>query len=260
MQVFLINKSSDALSYLAGTVVVPPTGQIEATSDNWFGLYTDAAFLKDIRLNNVQISDGTTVYEYPKSEEFIAYANSFNYNNRDIDGAMIVRTKAAKKGWSFWAIPIEFTTSTLGGTIYCKTSDGNNIPWISCRIYDVNNVEIVDAQNLGVCVKTVIDFEPTFDFEIIGGSLRVHENPATDIRLWIVGAPDIPAQFGGSKEFASGVNLKFMAPNASFDIDGRVTKYLTYNPVTHQGKMRIIIKHPPGTPVNIQALIHIYRL
>lgn len=181
----------------------------------------------------------------------------------DTDGANIVRIKAAQKGWSFWALPIEITTSALD-TLYCKTSDGADIPWVNYKIYNGSNQEIttpglLDA-NLATCVKTVIDFEPTFNFEIIGGALRINSNPSQDIRLWIVGAPDIPANLGGSKEFASGINLKFLAPDSSFDIDGRVAKFLQYNPTTHQGKMRIILKHPAGMQVNMQLVIHIYRL
>lgn len=182
----------------------------------------------------------------------------------DTDGAQIVRIKAAKKGWSFWAIPIEFTSSTLGGSVFCQDSNGNNIPGITCKIYDSNNVEITSAGalnvNLSTCIKTVVDFEPPFDYEVIGGSLRINSNPALDMRLWIVGAPDIPAIYGGSKEFTSGINLKFMAPDASFEVDGRVTKFLQYNPATHQSKMRIILKHPAGTQVNMQIVIQIYRL
>lgn len=182
----------------------------------------------------------------------------------DVDGAQIVRQKAAKKGWSFWAIPIEITTSSLGGSVYAKDAAGNDIPGITCKIYDEANAEITVAgllnANLNTCTKTVLDFEPAFDFEMIGGSLRINNNPSTDIRLWIIGAPDIPAMYGGSKEFASGINLKFMAPDASFEIDGRVTKYVTYNPTTHQGKIRLILKHPPGTQVNLQFVIQVYRL
>lgn len=181
----------------------------------------------------------------------------------DTDNAQIVRVKAAKKGWSFWAVPVEITTSTLLGSLFAQTSDGTDIPWVNCKIYNGSNEEITTAGlaniNLSTCVKTVIDFEPTFDFEIIGGALRINSNPAQDIRLWIVGAPDIPAIYGGSKEFASGINLKFLAPDSSFEIDGRVTKYLTYNASTHTGKMRIILKHPAGVQVNMQLVIHLYR-
>jgi hypothetical protein len=186
------------------------------------------------------------------------------FSQFDTDGASIVRIKAAKKGWSFWAVPIEITTSTLSGSLYCKDSSGTDIPGLSCKIYDNSNTEITTAgilnANLATCVKTVLDFEPAFDYELIGGALRINSNPAQDVRLWIVGAPDIPAIYGGSKEFASGINLKFLAPDSSFEIDGRVTKYITYNSSTHQGKLRVILKHPAGLALNLQIIIHAYRL
>lgn len=182
----------------------------------------------------------------------------------DTDGAQIVRIKAAKKGWSFWALPIEITTSTLLGSVYAKDIAGTDVPGITCKIYDASNAEITTAGllniNLNTCIKTVLDYEAAFDYEMIGGSLRINSNPTQDIRLWIVGAPDIPAMYGGSKEFASGVNLKFLAPDSSFEIDGRVTKYVTYNATTHQGKLRVILKHPAGLQVNMQIVIQAYRL
>lgn len=181
----------------------------------------------------------------------------------DTDGATIVRPKAAKKGWSFYALPPEITTSTLGGTLYCKDLEGEDISGISCKIYDEDDDEITEAGlagiNLLTCVKTVLDIELPYDFELIGGSLRIHSNPAQDLRIWIIGAPDIPAIYGGSKEFASGVNLKFLAPDNSFDVDGRVTKYITYNATTHSSKIRILMRHGAGLTVNMQVLLHLYR-
>lgn len=265
MKLFIVNKnSSDALSYASGQITVAAYSTMEISPALWFALYTDLQFIKDLRQKNITVNDGDRDIPSDDAEAFVERLNEFNYNNKDVDGALIIRQKAAKKGWSFWAIPIEITTSTLGGSLYCKDSLDNSIPGISCKIYDANNAEITTAGllnvNLGTCVKTVIDFEPQFDYEIIGGQLRINSNPSTDIRLWIVGAPDIPAQYGGSKEFASGINLKFLAPDSSFDVDGRVTKTLFYDPVTHQGKMRIILKHPAGTQVNMQVVIHLYRM
>lgn len=181
----------------------------------------------------------------------------------DTDGASIVRIKAAKRGWSFWSIPIEVVTSTLGGSLFCQDNAGNNFSWITCKIYNGSDAEITTAgllnANLNTCVKTVIDFEPPFNFEIIGGSLRVNSNPGSDVRMWIVAAPDIPAGSGGSKEFASGINLKFLSADNSWEIDGRVTKSVTYDAVTHQGKIRMILKHPAGTQVNLMFVAQIYR-
>lgn len=198
------------------------------------------------------------------SEFEATYKALGNQSFSDIDGIPFMRLKASKKGWSFWAVPIEITTSTISGTIYAKDASGTDIPGISCKIYNGDDQEITTPgvlnANLNTCVKTVLDFEPAFDYEMIGGALRINSNPSSDVRLWIIGAPDIPAGSGGSKEFASGVNLKFLAPDSSFEIDGRVTKYVSYNAVTHQGKLRVILKHPAGTQVNMQIIIHTYKL
>jgi hypothetical protein len=264
MKLIVKNNSDDAFSYADGSVSIQPNSVTEITAANWFALYSDVNFIKDLRLNNLIVSDGLKDYSTPESETYVTFLNSFNYNNKDIDGAMIVRTKAAKKGWSFWAVPIEINTSTIDASVFCKDSAGNNIPGISAKIYDSEGIQITVPGlaniNLSLATKTVIDFEPPFDYEMIGGALRINSNPAQDVRLWIVGAPDIPAQFGGSKEFASGINLKFLAPDSTFDIDGRVSKYVTYNPVDHRGKLRIILTHPPGLNLNCQIIIHTYRL
>jgi len=193
------------------------------------------------------------------------YKNSAftTFSQFDTDGAQIVRTKAAKRGWSFWALPVEITTSTIGGSLYCKDASGNDISGLTCKIYDNNGNEITTPgalnANLNTCVKTVLDYEAAFDYEIIGGELRVNSNPSQDIRLWIIGAPDISAQYGGSKEFASGINLKFMATDNAFQVDGRVTKYIAYNAQNHQGKLRVMLKHPAGTQVNLLFVMHTYR-
>lgn len=163
MKLIVINTTSDAFSYVGGTITVPANSSLEMAPEVWFSLITDVGFLKDVRLNNVFINDGTQQLMMPKSEEYINYLNdTSNYNNRDTDGALIVRNKAAKKGWSFWAVPVEITTSTLSGSLFSQSSDGTNLSWITCKIYDANNAEITTAgilnANLNTCVKTVVDF------------------------------------------------------------------------------------------------------
>jgi hypothetical protein len=264
MKLLLINNSVDTFTYAISGVVVQPNSTLDVSSLYWFGLITDHTFIRDIRMNNLQVGDGIKTYSTTDAENYLKFLNDTNnYNNRDTDGAQITRNKAAKKGWSFWAVAVEITTSTLGGTMFCQDSTGTAIPGVTCKIYDANNNEITTAgvlnANLNQCVKTVIDFEPAFDYEIIGGNLRINANQSNDARLWIVGAPDIPVNMGGSKEFASGINLKFLAPDASFDVDGRVTKFLTYDANLHTSKMRMIIKHPAGSQINMQLVIHIHR-
>lgn len=221
----------------------------------------DGAFSVECEIDK-NPSDSTDLTDFVNNYKSISTTN-LPLTQLDTDGAQVVRPKAAKKGWSFWAVPIEITTSTLTGTLYCKDAAGTDIPGITCKIYNGSNAEITTAglldANLNTCVKTVLDFEPAFDYEIIGGALRLNSNPSQDVRMWLIGAPDIPAIYGGSKEFASGINLKFLATDGSFDIDGRVTKYIKYDAATHQGKLRILLKHPAGASVNMQFVIHLYR-
>lgn len=232
----------------------------------------DGAFGLDCVLNKAQNLEEVADFEAnfktagnqsPRMKTVLDDGNGNVVNQLDTDNALIVRIKAAKRGWSYWSVPIEIVTSTLGASLFAQDSLGVVIPWITARIYDSEGAEITTAgllnANLAQCVKTVVDFEPTFNYEIIGGSLRINSNPSVDCRLWIVAAPDVPANLGGSKEFASGINMKFLSADNSWDVDGRVAKAVTYDPIYHSGKLRMIIKHPPGLQVNLMFVAQLFR-
>jgi hypothetical protein len=183
----------------------------------------------------------------------------------DPDGAQIVRIKAAKRGWSYMAIPVEFKTAEIG-SLYAKLVDGTNRPGVTLKFFDSNDVEITEEGlaevNEEAVIKTVIDFEPSYDYEVIGGNLRIEQDisNAQDCRLWIIAVPDIPAEYGGSKEMAGGVNLRFLAPQNSFEVDGRVSKSLKYDAVYHTNKLRFIFKHTAGLKVWIHLTLELYKL
>src|SRR6185436_1975610 len=99
-------------------------------------------------------------------------------------------------------------------------------------------------------VKTVLDWEPLYNYEIIGGSIDippaiVGSTPAG----WLVcaiGIPHIPAIYGGSVSFVYPCDLALVYTNHVVS-NGRATQYLTYSPTYHTNKMRWIFKHPSGT-------------
>ena len=263
MNLVLKNNSSDAFSYLSGTVIVPAAGSLTVDSSYWFSLFTDLTFVADLRKNNITVNDGITEYAYPRSEDYIRQLIALdNISNRDTDGAQIVRNKAAKKGWTFCSLPIEFQTARRSDTLFSQDSAGNARSFITLKAYDVDNNEVTTDGALNVnwstIVKTVIDFEPPYDYEIIGGDLRTLTTITADMRLWLIAAPDIPAP-NGSKEMGGGINLKYLAPGNVWSVDGRVTKYATYNAVIHSSKIRLIFKYPPGTNENLQIIIQFYR-
>lgn len=187
-----------------------------------------------------------------------------NLNQLDTDGAMIVRNKAAKKGWTFCSLPFEFETARLSDTLYSKDASDNSRSFITLKAYNSSDVEVttpgVLGANYATITKTVIDFEPPYDFEIIGGDLRTLTTITDDMRLWIIAAPDIPAGSGGSKEMGGGINIKYLAPGNVFSVDGRVSKYAVYNATYHTNKIRLILKYPPGANENLMVVIQLYKL
>lgn len=182
----------------------------------------------------------------------------------DADGAAIVRNKAATKGWTYTVIPIELETSRRSNYLYSKLVDGTDRSGITLKTYNAQDEEVTTDGlaniNWTTICKTVIDFEPTYDYEVIGGYIRTINDISADIRLWIVAVPDISAENGGSKEMVGGLNLNFMKPENVFNVDGRASKYLTYSATYHTNKLRFILKYPAGTNERITINIEHYRL
>jgi hypothetical protein len=182
---------------------------------------------------------------------------------RDTDGASIVRIKAAKAGWTYVAVSAEIVTSTIGGSLYSKYVDGTNRGEFTVKCYNADDVEVTTPgllnANLATIVKTVVDFEPPYDYEVIGGYLRTLTSIDQDMRLWIIAVPDIPANYGGSKEMCCGINLRYLSPGNVYEVDGRVSKFLKYDATYHTNKVRLIFKHVAGMTENLSIVLEIYK-
>lgn len=231
-------------------------------------------YVQDDNSYMVIINDSTKLYsiipitEIPSPEQ-LEFETSYKSlagqagSQYDTDGAPIVRNKAAKKGWTFCSMPIEFETSRRSNKMYSKTADGSDRSFITLRVYDANDTELTDDgvlyAGMATAVKTVIDFEPPHDYEVIGGELRTLTTISADMRLWLIAAPDVAAPLG-SKEMGGGINLKYLAPGNVWAVDGRVTKYATYSAAYHTGKIRLIFKYDAGTNESLQVVVQMYKL
>lgn len=220
-----------------------------------------------VTLTDREITYQTYISKQIPSDELVDFETNFKpipnlVAQEDTDGATIVRVKAARRGWTYGAIPIEFITSEIG-SLYSKTLDGQDRAGITLKFYNSQGQEITDQGLLEInetgIVRTVVDFEPPYDYEVIGGVLRIGSDIAFDCRFWIIAVPDIPAGSGGSKEMAGGINLKFLAPQQSFHVDGRVSKTLVYSPTLHTNKLRFIFEHLAGTKTAIHINIELFR-
>lgn len=184
----------------------------------------------------------------------------FESNPTDTDQSMIVRVKAAKAGWTYHLCGVELETSVLS-SIYHKDADGNDYNEATIKFYDSDDVELTVQGDLDTdCVKTVIDFEPTYDYEIIGGTVKSDVAITTDYRIWVVAVPDLTVAQGGSKVMVDNINLRYIDPNNGVEADGRASKYMTYDATYHTNKLRLVIKHPAGGKEKIMIAYEMYKV
>lgn len=219
---------------------------------------SDAGFTVFCKLDKSP-SDTTERDDYVNNYKASANTRLGQY---DSDGALLVRNKAARKGWTFVSLPFEFETARLSDTLFSADSAGVQRSFITMKAYNAQDEEVTTAgllnANYATIVKTVISFEPPYDYEMIGGDLRTLTTIAADLRFWLIAAPDIAAP-AGSKEMGGGINLKYLAPNNVFSIDGRVTKMATYNAQLHTSKLHLIFKYPAGTNESLMVVAQLYR-
>lgn len=207
------------------------------TSDRAFGLY---CMLPKTDPRNSEQED----FE----DNFKSSGNPKVLDLRDSDGSPLYRLKVTKAGWHYQLHGLEFITSTLN-SIYSKNSTGDDLGYATIKCYNAEGTLLLNQEDCDAhAVRTVVDWEPTHDYEIVGGSFKQMSKPSENVRLWILGVPDVPAVSGGSKEFVSSVNLRYISGEAEGGVrsDGRTPKYMTYNALYHTNKFRMILVHPAG--------------
>ena len=130
----------------------------------------------------------------------------------------------------------------------------------------VDNVETqITGENLNQtyldshCIKTLIDWEPTHDIEILGGMLKMNSVPSENLRMWTIGVPDVSEAYGGSKPFAVNINLKFIGTEEGVKVDGKTPKYLTYSATYHTTKLRMIFKHSAGFKHQLHMIFELFK-
>lgn len=168
----------------------------------------------------------------------------------DVDLAPMSRLKQATAGYTFQARAIEFETAVDGSLVNQNPTDGTDWGDATLKFYkDVSGTwtectDTTDRDNN--CERTVLDWEPNYDMDLIGGFLDFETKPTVDVLISCIGVPDLTEAQGGTKIMISNINAKYLS-EGSVRIDGRTTKHMLYNATYHTNKMRFIILHPKGT-------------
>ena len=159
--------------------------------------------------------------QYDFESNFLSIANK-SIETRDADSSVIARSKVTKAGWHYEPRFIEFSSSTLGSLHNKKIDAVTDYGDAFIKFYKSNGDELVQGgeesnNDFQVrlttdCVKTTLDWQPTYDMDIRAGRFIMGIKPATKAYAYAVVAPDIAAQYGGSvPHIAGGVPLHLLA-------------------------------------------------
>lgn len=183
------------------------------------------------------------------------YLSISNLGASDEDGDLLVRHKIAPRGWSYQALCFEVELGKYD-SLYAKDKDGNNLGGFTYKIYDNSSVEITSGASEANSVKSVLTFEPAYDYCLVSGRLDQIASPSFDLRMWTIGVPDIAAEYGGSKVFINGINLRFIDEIVT---EGRAPKRLDYSATYHTNKLQFTFNHPTSTAHKVMIILDLYK-
>jgi hypothetical protein len=195
----------------------------------------------------------------------------------DSDNSPIVKPKTTKTGWHYEPRAISFTTSKHG-TLHNRKGNnagvgqGTDYGDATLKFWDSSDDELTQGAEESDedfqtrlnsnCVKTTIDWWPTYDMDIIGGKMLILNGPSAvgQAYLWCVMASDIPEGSGGNVPFvAGGIDLAFVTSVNLFGIDGRGTKTFLYDSQYASNKLRCIIQHTAGLKIDLLKLYEHFK-
>jgi hypothetical protein len=153
---------------------------------------------------------------------------------------------------------IIFQTAVLNGfdNTNWKNEDYGDI---THTMKDVNGNTTTDGS---LAVQTILDFSPTFDYEISGGTFDIPSTLGGNQALWeafVLGGPDIPRAYGGEVEYLANNRLSKTTGKQLIMDESLNPAEITGEVSTLARKIRIIIKHPQGEQAEFQLMFKLYR-
>ena len=238
-------------------------------------------------LTDIGSGDAVVAKDSSGSNDIVDVNTAINYLKSitteievDDEGRQIQRPAYGKKGWTYSAHPIEFETSK-DSSLYCKDYLQNDRGDCLIKFYKADGSEITDAGGYAdkqahleaECVETRVTLSPDYDYEIISGKIDICITPTTNIRMWVVGGVidsttnkpwEYPAASGifHVKEFAGGINFRFVDVVQEVETDGRASKFMckTKPGVPYNAnQFQIIMKHDAGIKHEFMLIMEYFR-
>lgn len=255
MTLYAKNTKQTADTWVGQTIQPGAYYQIAATEQTSWGQ-------NDKVIADIASSDLVLALSNSGTEDLSSASIALNYLRKeapaDSDGAPITKQKIVPEGWAYQLRGFDISTDVLGGLV-SKDAWGADKNDVTIKHYDASDVEITLQANMTNCVKSVIEFEPSYNYAIVGGLVFQAIDPVPDVRIGVVAAPTIPKIYGGSVEFGCGINLKHIGKTGAVNMDGRNPKILTYDATNHTSRLHVIITHAAGTSHDFHLMFEIFQ-
>jgi len=182
------------------------------------------------------------------------------HNAETEDGRSVVRQTIVNKAVAFRPRAITCYTADPS-KLHNYDPAGVDYEDVTVKCYKANGDEITQAPYTDA-VKTVLDFEPHYYYEMIGGGIDIPTTitgGTTDLWYGVcIGVPDIPAEYGGSIDLMNELNIE-ADRDGILRLDGRGVLGLEYSATLHTNKIRFIFKHPAGESKRLLLMLEIFR-
>ena len=214
----------------------------------------DDDVLSDIVAGNLIVSStNASGGHIAGSASAINYLKEYDPNPIDSDNAKLSRLKITKTGWGFQCNTVEFTTSKLS-SVYHKKADGTDWGYCTIKFYDDEDTELTDQNDIDSdCVKTIMQWKPTVDIEVIGGGIFQTSAPTSATRAWFY------HPVSGHEFCTGGIDLQCVGTTVPFGIDGRAPKLLPYVAGQDYGTLKMIVRHSAGYEHKVTLKLEIFR-
>lgn len=206
------------------------------------------------------------------SDEYAEYQANYQTNKNtviketDSSGRAITKPAATQKGWHYQVHSVSFEVGKKDST-YNKDDNGNDLGYTEIKFYDHIDIEqatdITDQSQLFIdanAKKTVVRWCPTYDFEIISGSIKQISKKNTDIFLYVnakvvTGYP-APNDWLKVPFIQGGINLNYIGADEPLETNGRASKHFNGSLGDH---FEIVVNHEIIEKHKITILFETYK-
>ena len=264
-------KNIDTVNHSIVGKEIVPNEEYQIPDEKRIAAGNNSDILDKISSGKLQIGNGASYYTTTADQ--INRLKNIDLLEVDEEGRQINRTAYGKKGWTYIGHPFEFTTSKLNSVHSKDWKNADRADYI-LKFYKSDGTEVTTQSDIDTyCVETRLTIKPDYDYEVIAGTVDIHTAITTDVRMWVVGGvidstTNLPWEYPASsgvyhaKEFAGGINFKYIGVDQKIETDGRAAKYMSKTSTGvpfNTNQFQVIIRHPVGEKHDFMLTLEYFR-